>query len=99
MFILHYRTGPSWSWSYDCRIFKLIHCPNGGEASEKGINLWLVGWFGWIMVFNATFNNICGGQLYWWRKPEYPKKSTSYWKTLSHNAVSSTLPYERGSNS
>jgi hypothetical protein len=31
------------------------------------------------MVFNATFNNIQlyhGSQFYWWRKPEYPEKTT-----------------------
>jgi len=32
------------------------------------------------MMFNATFNNISvkyhGGQFYWWRKPEYPEKTT-----------------------
>ena len=31
------------------------------------------------MVFNATFNNISIillGQLNWWRKPEYPEKTT-----------------------
>ena len=33
----------------------------------------------WAMVFNATFNNISvisWHQFYWWRKPEYPEKST-----------------------
>jgi hypothetical protein len=30
------------------------------------------------MLFNATFKNIlAGGQFYWWRKPEYPEKTTN----------------------
>ena len=28
-----------------------------------------------LMVFNVAFNNI-GGQVYWWRKPEEPEKTT-----------------------
>jgi hypothetical protein len=34
----------------------------------------------WFMVFNATFINISviyrDCQFYWWRKPEYPEKTT-----------------------
>ena len=32
-----------------------------------------------VIVFHATFNNISairGGQVYWWRIPEYPEKTT-----------------------
>jgi hypothetical protein len=33
-----------------------------------------------VMVFNATFNNVSATgiswRFYWWRKPEYPKKTT-----------------------
>jgi hypothetical protein len=33
-----------------------------------------------VMVFNATFNNISvisWRSAFWWRKPEYPKKTTN----------------------
>jgi hypothetical protein len=28
-----------------------------------------------VLVFNTTFNNISGGQFYWWRKPKYSEKT------------------------
>ena len=38
-----------------------------------GMGIWI------FLVFNATFINISvirGGQFYWWRKAEYPEKTT-----------------------
>ena len=62
-------------------------------------------WFCFIM-FNATFNNISAIS---WRpvllveETRVPGENhwlvASHWQTLSHNVVSSTPQYERGSNS
>ena len=57
------------------------------------------------MVFNAIFNYFSAlswSQYYWWRKPEYPEKTTELLQVtdkLSHNDISSTPCHERGSNS
>ena len=47
----------------------------------------------------STRSQYHATQFYWWRKPEYPEKTTSHWQILSHNVVSGTPSDEDDSNS
>jgi hypothetical protein len=46
-------------------------------------------------MFHATFDNISvGGQFYWWKKPDYPKKTMTCRKSLTKCCIEYTSPVQ-----
>jgi hypothetical protein len=68
---------------------------------RKSIGEWLGVWC--LTPLSTIFQLYHDSHLYWWRKPEYPKKTNDLPqvtdKLLSHNVVSSTPRHEWDSNS
>ena len=47
----------------------------------------ITGWLVWFDGFQRHFQLYRGGQFYWWRKPEYPEKTTDLWQVTNTHGV------------
>ena len=82
-----------WSWcSLPCCICSAQAFQSLKKIVQVMVSLFVVWWC--LTPLWTIFQLYCGCQFYWWRKPEYPEKTTNQPQVtdkLSHNVVHLTL--------